>query len=136
MYTDYIMESVRQNLGLDHDDTSKDSLIAEMDKDEILDRVATWNNLINFGSSIRSWVEDIWGIDLSAIEEAKKLASRTKSTAEYVAATVGMAADPSGPEWQKVHRGRAKSSVSQLDYLAKQAKAFLDLFPEKKGTTE
>lgn len=77
-YFSYIMETVRQNLGLEADDTSRDNEINEMERDEILDRVCEWEGLIGYGDTIKSWIEDIWGISLDDIvqqhEEAYKKA--------------------------------------------------------------
>ena len=70
-YFSDIMEAVRQNLGLEFDDTSKDDEISEMSRDEILDRVCEWNGLIGYGSQIREWIEDIWGIDLDEYDKDK-----------------------------------------------------------------
>lgn len=71
-YFSYIMEAVRQNLGLEADDISMDDEIAEMSKDEILSRVCNWNGLLNYGCTVREWVVDIWGIDLDDIIERHK----------------------------------------------------------------
>lgn len=63
-YDTNIMGALRQNLGLKADDVSKDQLINTMSKDEVLDRVATWNGLLGYGYTIKSWVERIYGIML------------------------------------------------------------------------
>jgi hypothetical protein len=60
-----ILGYVRQNLGIEKDDTSKDDLINEMDNAEILDRVATWNNLIRYGGTIIDWVERVFDVQLT-----------------------------------------------------------------------
>ncbi len=64
-YTIYIMDCVRQNLGLEAGDTSQDARIENMPRDEVLDMVSTWNNLIGYGNSIRKWVKDIYGVSLN-----------------------------------------------------------------------
>jgi len=63
-YSDEILEAVRQNIGLKADDESKDDEIAEMSKEEVLDRVFNWNGLIGYGSAIKQWIEDIYGVNL------------------------------------------------------------------------
>lgn len=68
-YLDSIMEAVRQNLGLEADDTSKDDEINEMTRQEVLDRVCKWNGLIGYADTIREWIEDIWGVDLDNVAE-------------------------------------------------------------------
>ena len=51
-YSDFIMRAVRQNLGLDEDDTSRDEEIMEMAGAEIVDRYLTWNGIIGYTSYI------------------------------------------------------------------------------------
>ena len=63
-YPDYIMEYVRQNLGIDKHDTSEDKDINEMSKSDIFEKVCNWNNLYWYSEYIKSWVKDIYGIDL------------------------------------------------------------------------
>jgi hypothetical protein len=63
-YPDYIMEYVRQNLGLDANDTSRDVEIVRMSRDEILNRVCTWNGLIDYGATIKEWVGNIFEVEL------------------------------------------------------------------------
>ena len=65
MYPEYIMRYVRQNLDLEPDDTSKDSIINKMSHDDILSRVCEWNGLINYGSTIRNWIQSIYHVSLS-----------------------------------------------------------------------
>jgi hypothetical protein len=64
-YPEYIMSDLRQRRRLEGNDTSKDELIMNMNKDRVLDEVCNWNGLINYGSTIRNWVEDIYGIKLN-----------------------------------------------------------------------
>lgn len=64
MYSEHIMSYVRQNLGLNGNDNSQDQEIMKMPKSEILDRVCEWEGLINYGSTIKQWIEDIYGIKL------------------------------------------------------------------------
>lgn len=63
-YSNEIMNCVRQNLGLEKDDTSKDDYINNMSKSEVLNRVATWNGLIRYGETIKGWVKDIYNVEL------------------------------------------------------------------------
>lgn len=63
-YPEYIMSYVRQNMGLDSDDKSKDDLINSMNKKDIFDRVLDWNGIIGYAGQIKGWVEDVYGIEL------------------------------------------------------------------------
>ena len=51
-YSDFIMKAVRQNIGLEEDDTSRDAEIMEMSGEEIVDRYLTWNGIIGYTSYI------------------------------------------------------------------------------------
>ncbi len=64
-YSEDIMQSVRQNLGLEEKDTSEDTRISSMPPDEVLDRVVTWAGLINYGGTIRHWIRGIYGVGLT-----------------------------------------------------------------------
>ncbi len=68
-YPEEIMENVREALGLEPDDESRDDEIRGMSKLDILDKVATWEGLIGYGGTIMSWVQDIWNINLDSLEE-------------------------------------------------------------------
>ena len=51
-YSGFIMRAVRQNMGLEEDDISRDAEIYEMDGEEIVDRYLTWNGIIGYTSYI------------------------------------------------------------------------------------
>lgn len=61
-YPEEIMEYVRQSLGLEESDESKDSEINEMSANEVFDYVCNWNGLIGYADLIKSWIEDIYKI--------------------------------------------------------------------------
>lgn len=63
-YPESIMENVRQRLGLEAYDTSKDDIINEMTADVVFEHVCNWNALIGYANTIKTWVKDIYGIDL------------------------------------------------------------------------
>lgn len=63
-YPEYIMSYVRQNMGLDSDDTSKDDFINSMNKKDVFDRVLNWNGIVGYSSQIKGWIEEIYGIEL------------------------------------------------------------------------
>lgn len=58
------MENVRQRLGLEAYDTSKDDIINEMTADVVFEHVCNWNNLPGYASTIKTWIKDIYDIDL------------------------------------------------------------------------
>lgn len=70
-YPDDIFEDLLGNLGYDEDaDVSEaNELINDMSKSEVLNRVATWNGLIDYGYTIKRWIKDIYGIDLNDYED-------------------------------------------------------------------
>ena len=63
-YPKYIMSYVRQNMGLDSDDTSNDDLINSMNRKDVFDRVLNWNGIIGYAGQIEGWIEEIYGIEL------------------------------------------------------------------------
>lgn len=67
IYTENIMECVRQRWGLEKYDDSKDDLINELSPDEVFEHVCNWNCLLGYASMIKSWINDIYKIDLDAI---------------------------------------------------------------------
>ena len=68
-YPENIMRMVRQNLDLDHDDTSRDREIEDMSKYEVFSRVCDWEGLIGYGNTIVKWINQIYGIDINNIGE-------------------------------------------------------------------
>lgn len=67
-YPEYIMEDLRQRRGLEIDDESEDDEIISMNKEDVLDEVASWNGMIGYGNTIKEWVQDIYNVDLDTIE--------------------------------------------------------------------
>lgn len=67
-YPDYIVEAVRQNLGLDYSDDSKDDEINQMNPDEVLERYWTWNGIIGYADQMKESIADIYGIDFETRE--------------------------------------------------------------------
>lgn len=63
-YPDYIMQYVRNSLGLDEYNTERDDEINSMNKEELLNRVCNWNGLVDYGNTIKHWVEDIYKVNL------------------------------------------------------------------------
>ncbi len=63
-YPDYIMQYVRNSLGLDEYNTERDDEINSMDKEEVFNRVCNWKGLIDYGNTIKHWVEDIYKVSL------------------------------------------------------------------------
>lgn len=63
-YPESIMEDIRMRLGLEKYDTAKDEQINEMPKDVIFSMVCNWNGLLGYDSTIKTWIKDIYGVDL------------------------------------------------------------------------
>lgn len=67
-YPENIMRMVRGNLDLELDDTSRDGEIEVMSKQEVFDRVCNWDGLIGYSTTIKSWINQIYGIILDKEE--------------------------------------------------------------------
>lgn len=63
-YSESIMECVRQRLGLERYDDSRDEDINQLSQNEILEHVCNWNGLIGYATTIRSWIEEIYKMKL------------------------------------------------------------------------
>ena len=63
-YPEYIMAILRQRLGLEPDDTSRDNELATYSQNEVFDEVCNYEGLIFYGHRIRRWISDIYGIEL------------------------------------------------------------------------
>lgn len=64
-YPESIMRNVRQNLGLDEMDISRDDEIMAMAKQDVFNRYCEWDGLCGgYGYSLLNAVEDIYGINL------------------------------------------------------------------------
>ena len=63
-YSESIMQRLRQRLDLEEDDTSKDDIICAWSKGKILENLLIWEGIIGFDYLIKSWVEEIWRVNL------------------------------------------------------------------------
>ena len=59
-YSNYLMRSIRQSMGLDEDDTSRDDAIMEMDSYELLDRFLEWEGIIGYTQKIVNILKEIF----------------------------------------------------------------------------
>lgn len=64
MYPEYIMQTVRQHLGLEEWDTSRDEEINGMSHGTVFDHVLEWEGIIGYGYTIHGWINDIYGVNL------------------------------------------------------------------------
>ena len=64
-YPENIMRIVKGSLDLEFDDISRDREIEAMSKQEVFSRVCDWEGLIDYDSTIKSWIKQIYGIDLN-----------------------------------------------------------------------
>lgn len=65
MYPKWLLKDIRQNLGLEPDDTSQDDEINNMSKQEVFDRYLTWQGIIGYSNRILTAIETIYGVDLN-----------------------------------------------------------------------
>ena len=60
----YIVKIVRQRLDLDENNDSRDATIGRMSNDEIFEHLCEWEGLINYANKIKTWVKDVYGVEL------------------------------------------------------------------------
>lgn len=58
-----ILGNVRENLGIEPDDDSKDERIDRMDNDELFKRWCDWHGLLGWDGSIKGTLRDIYGVE-------------------------------------------------------------------------
>lgn len=59
-----ILKTLRASLGLDEDDTSRDEVINNMSKRELLEHVCNYEGLINCAGEIINWINAIYQVNL------------------------------------------------------------------------
>ena len=64
LYPDNIMAKVRQKLGVEEYDTSKDAEINDMSKGGVFKACLEWEGIIGYEYNIRNWVEVIFDVKL------------------------------------------------------------------------
>lgn len=67
-YSEDVMEYVRQRWGLKKYDDSKDKEINQLSPNEVLEHVCNWNGLLGYSNMIKSWIRDIYKLDLDNLE--------------------------------------------------------------------
>lgn len=67
-YPEHLVNKVRQNLDLEKGDTSMDDTILNFTRSTFLNRVLLWEGFIGYGTTIREWVGDVYGIELGSNE--------------------------------------------------------------------
>jgi len=65
IYPDNIMQMVRQHLGLEEYDTSRDAEINSMTHVSVFAHCLEWEGIIGYEIKVLSWVRSIYGVDLS-----------------------------------------------------------------------
>ena len=64
-YSENIMQKVREYLGLEPYDTSRDAEINSLTKNEVFGKVLIWEGIIGYEYQIKRWIEDIYGVQLN-----------------------------------------------------------------------
>ena len=64
-----VIEAVRQNMGLEKDDESRDEEILQMSRDEVFRRFMTWNGIIGYEGTIKEAIEEIYKVELGEVDE-------------------------------------------------------------------
>ena len=59
-----IIDDVRENIGVDRGDMSKDDEINSMSPNEIFDRWCEWNGFINYSKMFRAVIGNIYGANI------------------------------------------------------------------------
>lgn len=63
-YSERVMRNVRQNMGLEPNDTSEDKFIEALGRHEVLDKFLTWEGIIGYTNKIEDAISNIYGVNL------------------------------------------------------------------------
>lgn len=66
-FPEYIVKRLRERLGLDEDDASRDEEISLMTPNEVFEEILEWEGIIGYAGTIKMWISDIYGVDLDDI---------------------------------------------------------------------
>lgn len=64
-YPENILMRIREHECMNYHDTSRDEEFQQMSPVDVLDIVLGWEGIINYTSTILSWIEDIFNIKLT-----------------------------------------------------------------------
>lgn len=64
-YDKYIYKIVRQWMGLDEDDKSRDNEINSLSPREVFEAILEWDGIIGYGDKILRWIEDCFNIKVN-----------------------------------------------------------------------
>lgn len=67
-YPDFVMETLRQRLDLEADDTSRDYELNMYSPSEAFEEMLNWEGILGYADTIKYWIESIYGVDLDAME--------------------------------------------------------------------
>ena len=63
-YSERVMQNVRENMGLEPNDTSQDKFIEALGRHEVFDRFLTWEGIIGYTNKIEDAISDIYNVNL------------------------------------------------------------------------
>lgn len=70
-YPEYIMKKLRQQLGLESDDTSRDTEINIYSGNEAFEGILEWEGICGYTELLKMWIKDIYDVDLNEYTFAK-----------------------------------------------------------------
>lgn len=64
MYSDFVIKAVRQHLGLNEHDSSRDDEINRMSKHELLNHCLEWEGIYGFTNYVLKYIDSIYETSL------------------------------------------------------------------------
>jgi len=64
-YPEYILRTLRQREGLEETDTSMDDKFNNYSPNKVFKEILEWEGIIGWDNIIKSWIRDIYGVDLN-----------------------------------------------------------------------
>lgn len=68
-YPEHILKILRQRRDLDENDKTEDNDLNMLSQNEVFSEVCEWDGLCGYAYKIKSWIDDIYKIDLEEIAE-------------------------------------------------------------------
>ena len=63
-YSERVMQNVRENMGLEPDNTSRDKDIESLGRHEVFDIFLVWEGIIGYTNKIKDAISDIYNVNL------------------------------------------------------------------------
>lgn len=115
-YSDSVMRRVRNVMGLEDNDESRDTEIRQLSPKEVFDYVLSYEGIIHFTDTIINWIDDIYEVDLDDIVDWVKVKSFAHLQIMDIAVEWATCKDI---DTLSIHGGRLIGAIQLLNKMSK-----------------